>query len=358
MTESASISLPTTVTRAVILAAGTGSKMWPYGVTQAKAALPVGAKPLLCHTLQVLHAVGVQEVGIVCGHLEHQLRHAASLVREGPAISWIRQPVPEGTAAALETALEAQPAGGDTLVLFGDVLVFQEDIARLMQHHAQRGAPVSVLVTPLGSDSPQDWVSVRVENGAVRRVWAHPRGGAEHRLAGAFVVSDAIKPYLQATGEYGAPVQVGVMPAGERDLSTTLAVMLRAGIEIAAVESALPTVDLDKPWQLLEANGVYVREVAGKMSASSLAEGAYVDPAAKIQGNVRLGKGARIEGPCIIKGNVIVGDGSVIRDGAKIGPYSLIGPGVIVQGDVPEGTRVMLQQQLVTSEWGPERYGW
>lgn len=99
--ESASISSPTTVTRAVILAAGKGSKMWPYGVTQAKAALPVGAKPLLCHTLQVLHAVGVQEVGIVCGHLEHQLRHAASLVREGPAISWIRQPVPEGTAAAL-----------------------------------------------------------------------------------------------------------------------------------------------------------------------------------------------------------------------------------------------------------------
>lgn len=99
--ETASKSAPGSITRAVILAAGKGSKMWPYGVTQAKAALPVGAKPLLCHTLQVLHAVGVQEVGIVCGHLEHQLRHAASLVREGPAISWIRQPVPEGTAAPL-----------------------------------------------------------------------------------------------------------------------------------------------------------------------------------------------------------------------------------------------------------------
>ena len=81
-----------------------------------------------------------------------------------------------------------------------------------------------------------------------------------------------------------------------------------------------------------------------------------MDPAAEDPGKqCGSGKGQHIEGPCIIKGNVIVGDGSVIRDGAKIGPYSLIGLGVIVQGDVPEGTRVMLQQQHVTSEWGPER---
>src|SRR5690606_12788470 len=208
-----------------------------------------------------------------------------------PAVSWIAQPAPDGTAAALERGIQAFPDGGDTLVIFGDVLVFETDIARLIDHHRKRGAGVSALVAPLGFDPPNDWVGVRVENETITGVWGHPRDGVGHRLAGVFVVSDTIRPFLRATAEYGTPVQVGVMPTGERDVSTTLQMMLTAGQEIAALESLLPTVDLDKPWHLLEGNQVYVRETAGRLNATSLAEGAYVDPAAKIEGYVRLGRG-------------------------------------------------------------------
>ncbi len=96
--------------------------MWPYGVTQAKAALPVGAKPLLCHTLQVLHAAGACKKWASCAGTSSTscgMRQASC--GEGPAISWIRQPVPEGTAAPLR---HGSASGACTLPL------------RLRQHEA------------------------------------------------------------------------------------------------------------------------------------------------------------------------------------------------------------------------------
>ncbi|MDZ7373390.1 MAG: NDP-sugar synthase [candidate division KSB1 bacterium] len=48
----------------------------------------------------------------------------------------------------------------------------------------------------------------------------------------------------------------------------------------------------------------------------------------------------------------------ILMPGVKIGPYSVIGPGTIVTEDVPDGTLLYVEQQLVRKRWGPERYGW
>ena len=44
--------------------------------------------------------------------------------------------------------------------------------------------------------------------------------------------------------------------------------------------------------------------------------------------------------------------------GVHIGSNTCIGPGVVVTENVPSGVRVLLRQELVTSPWGPEKYGW
>ncbi len=48
----------------------------------------------------------------------------------------------------------------------------------------------------------------------------------------------------------------------------------------------------------------------------------------------------------------------IILPGVKIGPYSVIGPGTIVSEDVPDGSLMYVEQQIVRKSWGPERYGW
>lgn len=48
----------------------------------------------------------------------------------------------------------------------------------------------------------------------------------------------------------------------------------------------------------------------------------------------------------------------IIMPGVKVGPYSVIGPGTIVSEDVPDGSLIYVEQQIVRKKWGPERYGW
>lgn len=44
--------------------------------------------------------------------------------------------------------------------------------------------------------------------------------------------------------------------------------------------------------------------------------------------------------------------------GKKVGTYSVIGAGTVLDRDVPDRTLIYPKQELLTKEWGPERYGW
>jgi NDP-sugar pyrophosphorylase family protein len=48
----------------------------------------------------------------------------------------------------------------------------------------------------------------------------------------------------------------------------------------------------------------------------------------------------------------------ITMPGVKIGAYSCVGAGVVVYEDIPSRKLVLLKQELVFRDWGPERYGW
>lgn len=52
------------------------------------------------------------------------------------------------------------------------------------------------------------------------------------------------------------------------------------------------------------------------------------------------------------------GVNAIIMPGRRLGAYSICGPGVILRDDLPDRTMVMVEQQVTTRPWGPERYGW
>lgn len=56
--------------------------------------------------------------------------------------------------------------------------------------------------------------------------------------------------------------------------------------------------------------------------------------------------------------HVRTGVGAMFMPGVKVGSYVCVGPGVVVREDVTERTLVLVQQELETRPWGPERYGW
>ena len=55
---------------------------------------------------------------------------------------------------------------------------------------------------------------------------------------------------------------------------------------------------------------------------------------------------------------VRTGVNTILMPGVKVGPYSVLGAGAIIQGDVPERTMILVKQEHIQKEWGPEKYGW
>lgn len=68
--------------RAIILAAGAGTRLQPLTDACPKCLVPIGGRPLLDYQLDALHAVGVEDVVLVVGCKSEQVRaHCGSGVR-------------------------------------------------------------------------------------------------------------------------------------------------------------------------------------------------------------------------------------------------------------------------------------
>jgi choline kinase len=112
--------------RAVILAAGVGSRLRPLTDTMPKCLTMVGGRTILANALDHLEAAGVTETALVVGHLQEEI--ARSLRAGGRPramrVALVANPdyLSTGTARSLRVGLGSLPVRGpDVLVVEGDV---------------------------------------------------------------------------------------------------------------------------------------------------------------------------------------------------------------------------------------------
>ena len=337
---------------AVILAAGAGRRMWPFGVTQSKALLPVGARPLLTRTVEQLRAAGCDELCLVSGGPHDRALRGQAVALDLPVVA---APAPGGTADAL---LAAWPGGGarrPVLAIYGDVSFAAGVLPRLLAAAAERPAAVHLLAVPLGPERPQDWLCVDCDpaTGRVHRLWGHPRGGA-HRVGGAFVLPPGFDHWLRANRGQGLRVPVGGMPPADAPLEESINLFLddiaaaAAGAPVAADGAAGAVgrsrdarepgalavvgeaVDLDRPWHILEANAAELRERFSGAVGVRGAERARVAASADVRAPVILEPGAELGERVIVRAPLYLCAGARVTDGAIIAGPTLVGPGARV----------------------------
>ena len=108
-------------TRAVILAAGFGSRLRPLTDTRPKALVPVAGQPLLGHALDALAAHGITTATVVVGYAADTVR-AFVAGRADVAVRCVENPA-YATTNTLASLLCAEPTvEGDLLVLDGDLI--------------------------------------------------------------------------------------------------------------------------------------------------------------------------------------------------------------------------------------------
>ncbi len=114
--------------KGVILAGGTGSRMYPLTKVTNKHLLPVYDKPMICYPLQTLIDAGITEIMIVSGrgHAGHFLELLGSGAEYGVHITYEIQEEAGGIAQALGLA-ERWADDESIVVILGDN-IFQDSI--------------------------------------------------------------------------------------------------------------------------------------------------------------------------------------------------------------------------------------
>ncbi|TAK71533.1 MAG: SIS domain-containing protein [Dehalococcoidia bacterium] len=131
------------VTRAMILAAGEGTRMRPLTDRMPKPMVPIAGRPLLEHTIENLAEAGVREIAInLHAHAGVIADHLGDGSRFGVKITYSFEPRLLGTAGAVK-ALEHFFAGGPFFVVYGDVFA-RLDLGQLVQHHRDRHALATI----------------------------------------------------------------------------------------------------------------------------------------------------------------------------------------------------------------------
>jgi NDP-sugar pyrophosphorylase family protein len=110
--------------RAMILAAGLGTRMRPLSDLRAKPALPVRGRPVISLLLEFLSRQGCREVMINLHHRPETIRAAVEADHpSGMKIYWSEEPIPLGTGGGLRKAENFFTADDDCVVLAGDMLL-------------------------------------------------------------------------------------------------------------------------------------------------------------------------------------------------------------------------------------------
>ncbi len=315
------------LTTAIILAAGRGTRIWPYGETKPKAALPILNRAIVATQVAMLRDLGFRRLVVVVGHLDGAVRHA---LRHDDRVEYVQQPDATGSADALRLALAAVP-DEQFLVLYGDVVTTRRGLQDLLHRRNDTGGEPVALVTPLGRELPQNWVCPQVSGGYITRIWGHPRGQVDHRLAGAFALNRRIVPFLDAHPEFTTSVQVGTMPPRDRDLAMSLQTMLGDDIPLACAETREPCFDLDKPWHVLEATRALLDVAAAEQQEDVVPASATIHEQADVRGSLVLGENVYIGPRVVLQGNAWIGDGTIVDNGVILGPNCMLGSGCEVR---------------------------
>lgn len=132
--------------KGIVLAGGTGSRLYPLTKVTNKHLLPVGRYPMVYHAIYKLRECGIRDILIVTGreHMGDVVNLLGSGAEFGVAFTYKVQDQAGGIAEALGLA-EAFAAGGPTAVILGDN-VFSGSIVPLARAYERQGRGARILI--------------------------------------------------------------------------------------------------------------------------------------------------------------------------------------------------------------------
>jgi mannose-1-phosphate guanylyltransferase len=347
--------------KAMILAAGKGTRVRPLTYDLPKPMIPVLGKPVMAYLIEHLAKHGVTEIMVNVAHLHEKIEEYFGEGEQfGVQIGYSFEgytkedgevvAVPIGSAGGMK---KIQEFGGffddTTIVLCGDALIDLDLKAALLEHR-RKGAMATVITKEVPWDKVSSYgVVVTDQNGRITQFQEKPKQ------------EEALSNFI-STGIYiFEPEVLDLIPSGvEFDIGSQLFPML--------VEKGLPFYAQGRPFNWLDIGSVsdywevLQNVLTGEVNHMDV-PGIQIEPGlwvglntsidwegTTIKGPVYIGSGVKIEAGSTIIGPTWIGHGSHICEGAEI-----------VRSVLFEYTRVLndvtLHEMIVFKDYSIDRAG-
>jgi mannose-1-phosphate guanylyltransferase len=329
--------------KAMILAAGKGTRVSPITYTIPKPMIPILQKPVMEFLLELLRKHGFDQIMVNVSHLAEEIEsYFRDGQRFGVQIAYSFEGQIEdgrlvgaaiGSAGGLRRIQDFNPFFDDTfVVLCGDALI-DLDLTAALQYHREKGAIATIVTKSVPRESVSSYgVVVTDEDGRIQAFQEKPS------------VDEALSTQIN-TGIYIFEPEIidFIPPNQEYDLGGDLFPRLvEKGAAFFAVNMDFEWVDIGKVpdyWQAIR--GVLSQEIKNvSIPGIEVKPGIYtginvavnwdkvhIEGPVYIGGMTRIEDGATIIGPAMIGPSCCICSGAVV-DNSVIFEYSRLGPGV------------------------------
>lgn len=225
--------------KALILAAGEGTRLRPITENKPKVLVEVKGKPLIEHIIEDLKSLGIDEITVIKGYMGQILQEKLSKY-EG--LTFLEQEEQLGTAHAVGISSFDSPF----LTINGDVFMDRNNIKKVISAF-EKDSPGAVIGS-LEVENPEEFGVLEVEGDLVKDIVEKPDNPPSKLInTGTYVFSPDIYSYIERTE---------LSERGEYEITDSLQMMLDDGRAVKHRRFNNYWIDVGRHEDLKEARGL------------------------------------------------------------------------------------------------------
>lgn len=314
--------------KALLLAGGQATRLYPFTKTRPKPLLPIANQTLIKRNLLALAEAGITSVVVVHAKGDSSIRSAIGpRVDSALHVEYVEQQG-EGIGDAVLSAKEKFISGQYILLGYADILSTSNIYSHILSVFNHMRSPVASV--NLVSESTRNYGNVYLdEKMCIDRIVEKPH----ERNLGNYILG----------GVYMMPYQLfEMLEKNEKNMLAAFdQVIAEFGLHAAIWEK--DWIDINYPWSILHANAM----VMNTLDESRIAADVKIPTSATVSGPVIIGKGVTLcegvvlRGPCIIGENSFIGNNVLVRENTVIGANTEIGYGTELKNAVIFGDAII-----------------
>lgn len=192
------------IDKAVLLAAGFGTRLRPLTLTIPKPLLPLDGTVLVDHQLRYLASSGIKEVAINLHYLGEKIKkHVGDGSRFNLKIHYSEEPKILGTGGGIKKA--SLQFGKENFVVLNSDTLIDVDIKKLIEHHIQSDSAATMVIKELGPGDNYNTITID-ENGFITKF-----GTGKYFYAGLQILGPEMLGTLPSAGIESCLINDGYM---------------------------------------------------------------------------------------------------------------------------------------------------